>query len=139
MVPFIEKTNNPGTLTHHNRLPDVQNYFLYAMKKSLIVALFALFLCGGTAFAQKSTFEKSKKLTESEVPVAVVKAFLQEHSDLQDKGYWKLHYTERNDNGRTTFTPERYTYNAKKDGEKVVLTYSVDGVAAAPKESRGKK
>ncbi|MGC3947899.1 MAG: hypothetical protein QM762_25885 [Chryseolinea sp.] len=109
------------------------------MKKSLIVALFALFVCGGTAFAQKSTYEKSKKLTESEVPVAVVKAFQQEHSDLQDKGYWKLHYTEKNDNGKITFTPERYTYNAKKDGEKIVLAYSVDGVPEAAKESGGKK
>ena len=109
------------------------------MKKSLIIALFALFVCGGTAFAQKSTFEKSKKVTESEVPVAVVKAFQQDHSDLQDKGYWKLHYTEQTEGGRTTFTPERYTYNAKKDGEKIVLTYSTDGVLESNKESNAKK
>ncbi|HTF19056.1 MAG TPA: hypothetical protein VK658_13335 [Chryseolinea sp.] len=109
------------------------------MKKSLIVALFALFVCGGTAFAQKSTFEKTKKLTESEVPVAVVKAFQQDHSDLQDKGYWKLHYTEKMANGKTTFTPEHYTYNAKKDGEKIVLTYSTDGVLESTKDSSGKK
>lgn len=109
------------------------------MKKSLIVALFALFVCGGTAFAQKSTFEKSKKLTDSEVPVSVVKAFQQEHSDLQDKGYWKLYYTEKTENGKTTFTPERYTYNAKKDGEKIVLTYSSDGVLESTKDSSGKR
>lgn len=109
------------------------------MKKSLIVALFAMFVCAGTAFAQKSTFEKSKKLTDNEVPVAVVKAFQQEHSDLQDKGYWKLHYTEKNENGRTTFTPERYTYNAKKDGEKIVLTYSPEGILESTKDSNGKR
>lgn len=105
------------------------------MKKSLIVALVALFICGGTAFGQESTFSKSKKLTESEVPVAVVKAFQQDHSDLQSKGYWKLHYTEKVANGRSTFIPEYYTYNTKKDGEKVVLKYSVDGVKEASKES----
>jgi hypothetical protein len=105
------------------------------MRKSLIVALFALFVFGSTAFAQKSTFEKSKKVTASEVPVAVVKAFQQDHSDLEDKGYWKLHYTENIENGKTTFTPERYTYNAKKDGEKIVLTYSVDGVLESNKDS----
>jgi hypothetical protein len=109
------------------------------MKKSLIVALFALFVCGGTAFAQKSTFEKSKKLTDAEVPVVVVKAFQQEHSDLQDKGYWKLHYTESTENGKTTFTPEHYTYNAKKDGEKIVLTYSPAGVLENTKDSGAKK
>jgi hypothetical protein len=109
------------------------------MKNSLIVALFALFLCGGTAFAQTSTFEKSKKLAESEVPVAVVKSFQQDHSDLQDKGYWKLHYTEKIENGKTTFKPERYTYNAKKDGEKIVLTYSIDGVLEPTKDSSGSK
>ena len=109
------------------------------MKKSLIVALFALFVCGGTAFAQKSSFDKSKKVTESEVPVAVVKAFQQEHSDLKDQGYWKLFYTEKTENGRTTFTPERYTYNAKKDGEKIVLTYSVDGTLESTKDSSGKR
>lgn len=105
------------------------------MKKSLIVTLVALFICGGTAFAQESTFSKSKKLNESEVPVAVVKAFQQDHSDLQNKGYWKLHYTEKVANGRSTFTPEYYTYNAKKDGGKVVLKYSVDGVQDASGET----
>ena len=98
------------------------------MKKSLIIAVFTLFVCGGSAFAQQSTFVKNKKLTDSEVPVAVVKAFQQEHSDLQDKGYWKLHYTETITNGKSTFTPEYYTYNAKKDGEKIVVTYSPAGV-----------
>ena len=109
------------------------------MKNSLIVALFALFACAGTAFAQNSTFEKSKKLTESEVPVAVVKSFQQDHSDLQDKGYWKLHYTEKIENGKTTFTPEHYTYNAKKDGQKIVLTYSTDGVLEPNKTTSGSK
>lgn len=121
------------------RLRVILYIFLNAMKKSLIVALFALFVCGGTAFAQKSTFEKSKKLTDSEVPVSVVKSFQQEHSDLQDKGYWKLYYTEKTENGKTTFTPERYTYNAKKDGEKIVLTYSSDGVLESTKDSSGKR
>lgn len=108
------------------------------MKKSLFIALVALFVCGGTAFAQKS-FEKTKKLTESEVPVVVIKAFQQEHSDLQDKGFWKLHYTEKVTNGRTTFTPEYYTYNAKKDGEKIVLTYSTEGVLESTKDSNARK
>jgi len=103
------------------------------MKKALIIGLFALFVCGGTAFAQQSTFAKSKKVTDSEVPVAVVKAFQQDHADVQDKGFWKLHYTETITNGKSTFVPEYYTFNGKKDGEKVVYTYSTAGVQEANK------
>ena len=102
------------------------------MKKSLIIALVTLFICGGSAFAQQSSV-KSKKLTDSEVPVAVVKAFQQDHSDLQEKGFWKLHYTEKITDGKSTFTPEYYTYNTKKDGERVVYTYSTDGVQESGK------
>lgn len=109
------------------------------MKKSLILTVVALLICGAAAVAQESTFVKSKKLTDSEVPVAVVKAFKEQHSDLQDKGYWKLHYTEKVTNGRTTFTPEYYTYNAKKDGEKIVLTYSPAGVPDDKKGSSGRR
>jgi hypothetical protein len=112
----------------------IEKLFLNVMKKSLIIALFTLFICGGTAIAQQSTFVKTKKVAESEVPVAVVKAFQQDHSDLQDKGYWKLHYKETITNGQSTFKPEYYTYNAKKDGEKVVYTYSTAGVQESTKE-----
>ena len=109
------------------------------MKKSLIIALFTLFICGGTVFAQQSTFVKSKKVTDSEVPVAVVKAFQQDHNDLQDKGYWKLHYTETITNGKSTFTPDYYTYNTKKDGEKLVYTYSTEGVQDTSKGAGGRR
>ena len=92
----------------------------------LMITLFALLLGGGAAFAQNG-LEKTKKLTESEVPVAVMKSFQKDYNDLQDKGYWKLHYTERTVEGKSVFTPERYTFNGKKDGEKIVLTYTTDG------------
>lgn len=94
------------------------------MKKSLIIALFAFLVSAGGAFAQ-TTFEKTKKLTESEVPVAVIKSFQKDHSDM--KGVWKLHYTESTVQGKTIFTPDYYSFNGKKDGEKIVLKYMADG------------
>ncbi|MEO5978257.1 MAG: hypothetical protein ABIS36_21770 [Chryseolinea sp.] len=107
------------------------------MKKSLIIAAFAL-LVSSAGFAQTS-FEKTKKLTESEVPVAVIKSFQKDHSDLQDKGTWKLHYSEKTVQGRTVFTPEYYTFNAKKDGEKIVLNYAADGTLDTSKDNGARK
>jgi hypothetical protein len=107
------------------------------MKKAFIIALFAAFICSGAVHAQ-TTFEKTKKLTQSEVPVAVIKSFQKDHSDLQDKGYWKLHYSEKTVEGKTVFTPEHYSYNAKKDGEKVVLTYTTDGTLETSKGNGAK-
>jgi Rieske Fe-S protein len=107
------------------------------MKKLILSAMFAVLVCAGTAFAQNA-FEKTKKLTEGEVPVAVLKSFQKDHADLQDKGFWKLHYTEKTVGGKTVFTPEHYSFNAKKDGEKVVLTYTTDGTLESSKGAGAK-
>jgi hypothetical protein len=96
------------------------------MKKLFFIALFAAGVGVGSAFAQ-STFEKSKKLSNDEVPVAVMQSFQKDFSNLEDKGYWKLYYTEENVNGKPVFTPEHYTFTGKKDGEKVLVTYSPTG------------
>jgi hypothetical protein len=106
------------------------------MKKSIIIALFAFVVGIGGAFAQTS-FEKTKKLTDSEVPVAVIKAFQQEHADV--KGMWKLYYTEEKVQGKTTFTPTYYSFVGKKDGEKVVFNYAPDGTPTEGKGSGAKK
>lgn len=97
------------------------------MKKAILIVLFAAAAGIGSAFAQ-TTFEKSKKINKDEVPVAVMQAFQKEHGDLDDKGYWKIHYTEKKQaNGKTLFTPVRYTFNGNKGGEKVLLAYSTTG------------
>jgi hypothetical protein len=96
------------------------------MKKVFLIALFAAGVGVVSAFAQ-NTFEKSKKLNKDEVPVAVMQAFQKDFSALEDKGYWKLHYTEKTENGKTVFTPEYYTFTGKRDGEKVELTFSPAG------------
>jgi hypothetical protein len=96
------------------------------MKKAILIVLFAAVAGVGSAFAQ-TTFEKSKKINKDEVPVAVMQAFQKEYGNLDDKGYWKVYYTEKQVSGKTVFTPERYQFNGKKDGEKVLLTYSANG------------
>lgn len=96
------------------------------MKKAILIVLFAAAAGVGSAFAQ-TTFEKSKKINKDEVPVAVMQAFEKEYGSLDDKGYWKVYYTEKTVNGKTVFTPERYTFSGKKDGEKLLLTYSTTG------------
>ncbi len=85
----------------------------------------AVFIGGSAAIAQ--SFDKTKKLTESEVPVVVIKSFQKDYSDLQRKGYWKLHYSEKTVGGKTVFTPGYYSFNGKKDGEKIVLSFTTDG------------
>ncbi|HTE30303.1 MAG TPA: hypothetical protein VK666_08010, partial [Chryseolinea sp.] len=72
------------------------------MKKLILSAMFTVLVCAGTGFAQ-STFEKTKKLADGEVPVAVLKSFQKDHADLQDKGFWKLHYSEKLVGGKTVF------------------------------------
>lgn len=85
-----------------------------------------------SAVAQ-NTFEKSKKLSKDEVPVAVMQSFQKDFSSLDEKGYWKLYYTEKTENGKTVFTPEYYTFTGKNNGEKVVLTFSTTGTLASSK------
>ncbi|MEJ7645080.1 MAG: hypothetical protein WKF87_10835 [Chryseolinea sp.] len=101
------------------------------MKKAFLITLFAVCVSGSVAFAQ--SFDKTKKLTESEVPVVVMKSFQKDYSDLQDKGFWKLHYSEETVGGKTVFTPGYYSFNAKKGGEKVVLTFTTDGTLDSSK------
>jgi len=101
------------------------------MKKAFLIALFAALLAGSEAIAQ--SFDKTKKLTESEVPVVVIKSFQKDYIDLKDKGYWKLHYSEKTVGGKTVFTPGYYSFNAKKDGERVVLTFTTDGTLESSK------
>lgn len=96
------------------------------MKNAILIVLFAAVASVGSAFAQ-TTFEKSKKINKDEVPVAVMKAFEKEYGTLDEKGYWKVYYTEKTVNGKTVFTPERYTFNGKKEGEKIMLTFSTTG------------
>jgi len=103
------------------------------MKKVMLIVLFAAVAGVGSAFAQ-SINEKTKRITNDEVPAVVKQAFLKDHSDLENKGYWRVHYTEKTENGKTTFTPEKYTFNGKKDGEKVLYTYTADGT---PENSKG--
>ena len=102
------------------------------MKKVILIVLFAAVAGFGSAFAQ-SINEKTKRISNDEVPAAVKQAFLKDHSDLENKGYWRVHYTEKNENGKTVFTPEKYTFNGKKDGEKIALTYTAEGTPEAPK------
>lgn len=103
------------------------------MKKSIFVALFAMVVCASAAFAQ-TKFAKSKKVTESEVPVAVMQAFEKDGANIE-KGTWKLYYTEERSStqARTTFTPERYEFTGKRNGEKVVLVYKPNGEAETSK------
>jgi len=102
------------------------------MKKVILIVLFAAVAGIGSAFAQ-SINEKTKRINNDEVPAAVKQAFLKDHSDLENKGYWRVTYTEKTENGKTIFTPERYTFNGKKDGEKITLTYSSEGTPETPK------
>jgi hypothetical protein len=103
-----------------------------AMKKMILIVLFAAVAGVGSAFAQ-SVNERSKRITKDEVPAAVKQSFLKDYSDIEDKGYWRVYYTEKTENGKTVFTPERYTFNGKKDGEKVELTYNTEGILETPK------
>ena len=104
------------------------------MKKVMFIVLFAAVAGVGSAFAQ-SINEKTKRITNDEVPAVVKQAFLKDHSDLENKGYWRVEYTERNENGKTIFTPQKYTFYGKKDGEKISLTYAADGTPEPQKET----
>ena len=96
------------------------------MKRVFLIVLFAAGVGVISAFAQNA-LEKSKKLSKDEVPVVVMQAFQKDFSNLEDKGTWKAHYTEKTENGKTVFTPEYYTFAGKNNGEKVLLTFSPEG------------
>ena len=96
------------------------------MKKVFLMTLFAVMVCGISAFAQSAN-EKSKKVTKEEVPVAVIQAFEKDFSKLEDKGSWKVYFTEKSEDGKTVFTAERYIFSGKENGEKISLTYSPTG------------
>jgi hypothetical protein len=115
---------------HHNG--GFLNKLNYNMKRVFLIALFAAGVGVISAFAQ-NTFEKSKKLSKDEVPVAVMQSFQKDFSNLEDKGSWKLHYTEKTENGKTVFTPEYYTFTGKNNGEKVELKFSTTGALASSK------
>ena len=96
------------------------------MKKAILIVLFAAAAGVGSTFAQLSS-EKNKKINSDEVPSAVTQAFEKDYGNLDEKGYWKVYFTEKQVNGKTVFTPVRYTFSGKKDGEKILLTYSTTG------------
>jgi hypothetical protein len=102
------------------------------MKKVFLMTLFAVVVCGVSAFAQSAN-EKSKKVTKEEVPVAVIQAFEKDYSKLEDKGSWKVYFTETNEDGKTVFTPERYIFTGKDNGEKISLAYSPSGTLESSK------
>jgi hypothetical protein len=106
-----------------------------AMKNMILIVLFAAVAGVGSAFGQAIN-ERNKNINYDEVPAAVKQAFLKDHSDLEDKGYWRVYYTEKTENGKTVFTPEKYTFSGKKDGEKVSFTYAPDGTLENPKEPK---
>ena len=117
---------------HDTPLWWITNKLNYNMKRVFLIALFAAGVGVISAFAQ-NTFEKSKKLSKDEVPVAVMQTFQKDFSNLDDKGSWKLYYTERTENGKTVFTPEYYTFTGKNNGEKVELKFSTSGALASSK------
>ena len=53
------------------------------MKRVFLIVLFAAGVGVISAFAQ-NTFEKSKKLSKDEVPVAVMQSFQKDFSNLED-------------------------------------------------------
>ena len=109
------------------------------MKKSIFVALFAMVMCASATFAQ-TKFEKTKKVTESEVPVAVMQAFEKDRADFE-KGSWKLYFSEERSatQAKSTFTPERYEFTGKRNGEKVMLVYKPNGELETSKGVGAKK
>ena len=99
------------------------------------MVLFAAVAGIGSVFAQ-SIIEKNKKISKDEVPAAVKQTFLKDHSDLEDKGYWQVFYTEKTENGKTVFTPEYYTFTGKKT-EKSRVDDSTAGALELPKDEQG--
>jgi hypothetical protein len=105
------------------------------MKAGFVLAL-AFAMVAGVASAQK--LQRTKKLTQEEVPVMIVQSLQKDYSNLADKGTWKLYYSEVP--GSSKLTPDFYTYSCKKDtGEKVEIFFKPDGtvdhakgVAVAP-------
>ncbi len=93
------------------------------MKAGFIFTL-ALVVLAGAASAQK--IERSKKLTQEEVPVNVVQALHKDYSTLPEKGTWKLYFIE--DTYTSKLTPQLYSFSCKKDGgEKVEVFFKPDG------------
>ena len=93
------------------------------MKAGFVLAL-AFAVVAGAASAQK--LQRSKKLTQEEVPVTIVQSLQKDYSSLTDKGTWKLFYSE--DAVSSKLTPDFYMYSCKKEtGEKVEIFFKPDG------------
>lgn len=108
------------------------------MKKLICATLFAILICGTAAFAQNK-FEKSKVLTESEVPVVIMQAFEKDYSNL-GKGTWKVYFSEQKSatQAKSIFTPERYEFTGKNNGEKIQLVYKANGELESSKGAGAK-
>lgn len=108
------------------------------MKKLICASLFAILVCGTAAFAQNK-FEKSKVLTESEVPVVIMQAFEKDYSNL-GKGTWKVYFSEQKSatQAKSIFTPERYEFTSKNNGEKIQLVYKANGELESSKGTGAK-
>jgi hypothetical protein len=111
------------------------------MKKLIMIAVFAFVVSAGAVFAQG--FEKNKKLTQEEVPAAVLQSFQKEYANLQDKGNWTLYFRETQQGGRSVFKPEHYVFSGKNNGGKISISYAPDGTLentkGISKESSGSK
>ena len=91
------------------------------------------FLSSMLVFAQN--IEKTKKIGKDEVPAVVQNSLEKGFSISPNDGTWTLNYSENGTAGQApTLKVESYTFRQKKDGNKVVIYFSPEGVV---EHSRG--
>lgn len=100
------------------------------MKKLMLVAAFWL-ASAGLIFAQNGNgMEKVKKLKQDEVPAIVQFSLHNEFDIAPEAGTWSLQYLKSSAGaGKPAhLKPLAYTFHQKKDGNKVEIRFSPEGM-----------
>src|SRR4051812_44885990 len=91
------------------------------MKAGLILTL-AFVVVAASASAQ--TVQRTRRVTQEEVPVTIVQS-LQKDFNVGNKGGWRVYYTENTANA--TVAAQFYVFTGKSDGKKIEIYYNPDG------------
>jgi hypothetical protein len=109
------------------------------MKAGLILTL-AFVVVAASASAQ--TVQRTRRVTQEEVPVTIVQS-LQKDFNVGNKGGWRVYYTENTANA--TVAAQFYVFTGKSDGKKIEIYYNPDGTVdhakgvTVPEELTSKK
>jgi hypothetical protein len=94
------------------------------MKK--LVLIFTLFAAIAISLAAQS-LKKTERISNEQVPVAIVRAFETDFGRVPDAGYWTANYIVEQEGTRSIAKPLSYSYHKRNKNEKIEVRYTAAG------------